>query len=245
MSEPTLPDLSSPGRLPEAVRVVVIDDHPLFREGVITALQAEGDVQVVAEGGSAEDAIRETLAHLPEVLLLDLHLPGGGLFALREVMLSCPAIRVVMLTFSEDEADVLAALKAGARGYIIKGVTGRELRRVVRSVSQGEVCITPMLASGLLYELARPGAGPMSSASPRPRSGTEAGPDNPLASLTAREQQILEGVAAGRSNKEIARQLSLTEKTVKHYMTNVLQKLQVRNRVEAALLAQRERGRQP
>lgn len=209
----------------DAVRVVVIDDHPLFREGVIAALQAAADIEVVAQGGSASEATQLVTQQLPEVLLLDLQLPGGGLAALREIAAACPATRVVMLTFSEDEADVLAALKAGARGYIIKGVTGRELRGVVRAVSQGEVCITPMLASGLLYELARPEREP---------------PDNLITTLTARERQILEGVAAGRSNKEIGRELELTEKTVKHYMTNVLQKLQVRNRVEAALLAQRE-----
>ncbi|ADV66100.1 LuxR C-terminal-related transcriptional regulator [Deinococcus maricopensis] len=215
--------------MPDPIRVAVIDDHPLFREGVIAALQADHDIDVIAEGGSAPDAVQAAAHHLPEVMLLDLHLPGGGLEALREVAASYPATRVVMLTFSEDEADVLAALKAGARGYIIKGVTGRELRGVIRAVSQGEVSITPMLASGLLYELARPEREP---------------PGGLMTTLTARERQILEGVAAGRSNKEIARELELTEKTVKHYMTNVLQKLQVRNRVEAALLAQREMQRQ-
>ena len=212
----------------DAIRVVVVDDHPLFREGVIAALKIDPDVEVVAEGSSATDAVRLATEHLPEVMLLDLHMPGGGLSALRDVATSCPATRVVMLTISEDESDVLAALKAGARGYIIKGVTGRELRGVVRSVSQGEVAITPMLASGLLYELASPGRDSRHDV---------------LTTLTARELQILEGVAAGRSNKEIARELDLTEKTVKHYMTNVLQKLQVRNRVEAALLAQREMQR--
>lgn len=212
----------------EALRVVVVDDHPLFREGVVAALQAEGDLLVVAEGGSAADAVDLAAQHLPDVLLLDLHLPGGGLNALRELGVAYPATRVVMLTFSEDETDVLTALKAGARGYIIKGVTGRELRQVVRAVSQGEVSITPLLASGLLYELARP-------APPVPGALVD--------TLTPREQQILEGVAQGHSNKEIARELNLTEKTVKHYMTNVLQKLQVRNRVEAALLAQQQRPR--
>lgn len=217
--------------MPEALRVAVVDDHPLFREGVVAALQAEGDLVVVAEGGTAAEAVTLAAQHLPDVLLLDLHLPGGGLSALREIAAAYPATRVVLLTFSEDEADVLSALKAGARGYIIKGVTGRELRQVVRAVSQGEVSITPLLASGLLYELARPAA----AAVP--------GPGPLVDTLTPREQQILEGVAQGLSNKEIARELSLTEKTVKHYMTNVLQKLQVRNRVEAALLAQHQARR--
>ncbi|WP_350245287.1 response regulator transcription factor [Deinococcus sonorensis] len=132
----------------------------------------------------------------------------------------------MMLTVSADEADVTAALRAGARGYALKGISGRELRSVVRSLHAGEVYVTPGLAASLLLELSGPR---------RPTT-------DPLSELTARERQILEGVAAGRSNKEIARDLDLTEKTVKGYMTNVLQKLHVRNRVEAALLAVRQGG---
>lgn len=214
----------------EMIRVVVVDDHPLFREGVAATLTREADIEVVAEGGSAEDAMRLAQQHLPNVVLLDLSLPGGGLSALATLTQTCPAVHVVMLTFSEEEADVLAALRGGARGYVVKGVTGRELRGVVRAVAAGEVFITPALAGTMLLELT----------SPR----EVAGGGSPLDGLTARERQILEGVSLGRSNKEIARDLDLTEKTVKHYMTNVLQKLQVRNRVEAALLAQRE-GRRP
>lgn len=204
------------------VRVVLIDDHPLFREGVAVTLGVDPAWKVVAEGESAEDALKLALAHLPDVMLLDLHIPGGGLNALRAVVAACPVTRVVMLTVSEDEAHVLAALKAGARGYLLKGVSGEELRRVVRAVHAGEAYVTPSLAASMLHELTR-----------------ETRPTSPIDDLTPRERQILEGVAAGRSNKEIARDLDLTEKTVKHYMTNVLQKLQVRNRVEAALLAQK------
>lgn len=208
----------------DVIRVVVVDDHPLFREGVGATLSSEPDLQVVAQGDSAEAAVRLGQQHLPQVLLLDLSLPGGGLQALAALTATCPAVHVVMLTVSDDEADVLAALRGGARGYVVKGVTGRELRGVVRSVAAGEVFITPALAGTMLLEL----------------TAARTVTPSPLDLLTARERQILEGVASGRSNKEIARDLDLTEKTVKHYMTNVLQKLQVRNRVEAALLAQRE-----
>ncbi|GHF50835.1 DNA-binding NarL/FixJ family response regulator [Deinococcus metalli] len=211
----------------DAVRIVIVDDHPLFREGVAATLGAESGLEVVGEGGSADDALRLCTALLPDLLLLDLNLPGGGMHAARAVTAACPVTKIVMLTFSEEEADVLSALKAGARGYILKGVSGRELRRIVRSVYAGEVYITPTLAAGVLVEMAAPGRGA----------------HHPLSDLTPRERQILEGVASGRSNKEIGRDLDLTEKTVKHYMTNILQKLQVRNRVEAALLAQREAGR--
>ncbi|GGJ69557.1 LuxR C-terminal-related transcriptional regulator [Deinococcus aquiradiocola] len=212
---------------PDRVRVVIVDDHPLFREGVAAALGSDGDLEVVGEGSSGPEALTLATTLLPDLLLLDLNLPGGGLSALRAVSAACPVTKIVMLTFSEEESDVLASLKGGARGYILKGVAGRELRQILRAVQAGEVYITPALAAGVLVEMAsarREGAGP-------------------LHDLTPRERQILEGVAGGRSNKEIGRDLDLTEKTVKHYMTNILQKLQVRNRVEAALIAQREANR--
>ena len=211
----------------EPVRVVIIDDHPLFREGVAATLVSGGDLEVVGEGASAADALALATSLLPDLMLLDLNLPGGGLSAARQVASACPVTKIIMLTFSEEESDVLASLKAGARGYILKGVSGQELRRVVRGVQAGEVYITPTLAAGVLMEMA----------------GSERPSQNPLNDLTPRERQILEGVASGHSNKEIGRDLDISEKTVKHYMTNVLQKLQVRNRVEAALLAQRESQR--
>lgn len=211
----------------EPVRVVIIDDHPLFREGVAATLVSGGDLEVVGEGASAADALALATSLLPDLMLLDLNLPGGGLSAARQVASACPVTKIVMLTFSEEESDVLASLKAGARGYILKGVSGQELRRIVRGVQAGEVYITPTLAAGVLIEMA----------------GSDRQAQNPLNDLTPRERQILEGVASGHSNKEIGRDLDISEKTVKHYMTNVLQKLQVRNRVEAALLAQRESQR--
>lgn len=132
-----------------------------------------------------------------------------------------------MLTFSEAEGDVLAALKAGARGYILKGVSGLELTQQVRAIHAGEVYITPSLAATVLRDLAADPA----------VAGAPARALNPLDDLTERERQILELVAAGRSNKEAGQELGLTEKTIKHYMSNIMQKLHVRNRVEAALLA--------
>ena len=211
----------------EPGRVVIIDDHPLFREGVAATLVSGGDLEVVGEGASAADALTLATSLLPDLMLLDLNLPGGGLSAARQVASACPVTKIVMLTFSEEESDVLASLKAGARGYILKGVSGQELRRIVRGVQAGEVYITPTLAAGVLIEMA----------------GSDRQAQNPLNDLTPRERQILEGVASGHSNKEIGRDLDISEKTVKHYMTNGLQKLQVRNRVEAALLAQRESQR--
>lgn len=208
----------------DCIQIIIVDDHPLFREGLAQTLRAEADIDVVAQATTAAEAVRLTSEHLPDIVLLDITIPGGGLNAAQRIAATSPVTKIVMLTASEAEEDVLAALKAGARGYILKGVSGRDLIRIVRDVVAGESYVTPSLAASLLSDLqtTRPGARP---------------PTNPLDELTERERQILEGVAAGLSNKEIGLQLALSDKTVKHYMTNILQKLHVRNRVEAALLA--------
>lgn len=207
----------------EPLQIAIIDDHPLFREGVVHTLGAQPDIEVVGEGASAADALRIVAERMPDILLLDVSMPGGGLNAVRQIAAAFPVVKVVMLTVSEAEDDVTAALRAGARAYVLKGVASRELARILRSVAAGEVYVTPTLAASLLYELTG-GRGP--NAAP-----------NPLDVLTERERQILERVAGGDSNKEIGVQLGVSEKTVKHHMTNILQKLQARNRVEAALMA--------
>lgn len=210
----------------EKIQVVVVDDHPLFREGVATTLASSPDIDVAAQGASADEAVRLARDLLPDVILLDISMPGGGISAAASIAATCPVVKIVMLTVSEHEEDVLRSLKAGARGYILKGVTARELIATVRAVHSGESYVTPRLAASLLVDL---------------KGGSDAADSvsGPLDELTERERQILELVATGRSNKEVARALDLAEKTVKHYMTNILEKLQVRNRVEAALLAQK------
>jgi DNA-binding NarL/FixJ family response regulator len=207
----------------EALHIAIVDDHPLFREGVVHTLGAQPDVEIVGEGESAEDAVRIAGERLPDIILLDVSMPGGGLNAVRQIASAFPVVKIVMLTVSEEEDDVTAALRAGARAYVLKGVAARELVRILRAVAAGEVYVTPTLAANLLFELTSGSAS---------RKAT-----NPLDHLTERERQILELVAGGDSNKEIAAQLHLSEKTVKHHMTNILQKLQARNRVEAALMA--------
>ncbi len=218
----------------EPVTIVVVDDHPLFREGVVRTLGEEADFEVLAEGGSAEEAVNLAREHLPDVILLDVSMPGGGLEAARAIAAACPVVRVAMLTVAEDEEIVYEALKAGARGYVLKGVAGEELKRVIRDIHAGDAYITPSLATTLLLDADRRAR----KASVRP--GAEL-----LEELTARERDILTELANGASNKQIAHRLGLSEKTVKHHMTNILQKLQVRNRVEAALIAQRAAGGVP
>src|ERR687885_3064577 len=205
----------------EQIRVVVADDHPLFREGVITSLRSMDDINVVGQAENADEALRVVREELPDLALLDVTMPGGGISAAARITAACPATRIVMLTVSEHEDDLLAAMKAGARGYVLKGVSANELLGVVRSVNAGEVYVAPSLAWGLLREMSGPR------------------PADPLAELSSRERQGLELVAAGLSNQEIGLRLGLAEKTIKHYMTNILTKLQVRSRVEAALLAAR------
>jgi two-component system, NarL family, nitrate/nitrite response regulator NarL len=206
----------------DPIRIVVADDHPLFREGVIYSLRSTADLQVVAQAETADDAVRLVRDEVPEIVLLDVTMPGGGgIDAARRIAAACPATRIIMLTVSENEDDLLEAMKAGASGYVLKGVSAGDLASVVRSVSSGEVYVAPSLAFAMLREMSRP-------------RGVD-----PLAELSARERQVLELVGSGMSNQEIGLRLGLAEKTIKHYMTNILTKLQVRSRVEAALLAAR------
>ena len=211
----------------DMLRIVIVDDHALFREGLASVLGAEADIEIVGLGGTAQEAVRLAQDLLPEVILLDIDMPGSGLEAARIIANECPAVKIVVITASEADDHLMSALKIGARAFILKGVAARELIRILHSVAEGETYIPPALAASLLLEMREPAAREVKPA------------DNPINDLTAREREILESLAGGLSNKEIGQQLFLSEKTVKHYMTNILQKLQVRNRVEAALLAQK------
>lgn len=211
----------------EKISVVVADDHPLLRGGVVLSLQEDGRFNVVAEAGSAEEAIAAVESHVPDIALLDISMPGSGLTAAAEISRRFPSVAIVMLTVSEADDDLLSALKFGARGYILKGVSSHALVDVLMTVAGGASYVSPNLAARVLAA--------MQARSGRPEATV--GYDE----LSQREEGILRLLATGKSNKEIAIELDLQEKTVKHYMTGILQKLQVRNRVEAALRA-RELG---
>lgn len=210
-----------------AIRVVIADDHPLYREGVARCLSEAPGIEVVGEAEDAEGvvALVGSLAgaERPDVALLDISMPGGGLAALSALRALDAPPRCAMLTVSEDDEDVMRALKAGALGYILKGVGARDLVTAVKEIAAGRSYVAPSLAMKIMRAMRAPGA--------------EA---DPFDDLTKREEDILRLVATGLSNKEVGRALELQEKTIKHYMTVILQKLQVRNRVEAALKA-RER----
>ena len=209
------------------MRIVIIDDHPMFRDGVARTLNEETKVEVVGEGENSHDAIHLAQTLMPDIILLDISMPGGGIKAANVIHKTCPIVKIVILTVSEREDDVMQSLNAGACGYILKGVGGQELIEIVGSVYYGNSYVSPGLAARMLSELKS-----------KPLDDDPADQDI-FAELTAREEQILKSISCGFSNKEIGRELEITEKTVKHYVTNVLQKLQVRNRVEAALLAQK------
>jgi two-component system, NarL family, nitrate/nitrite response regulator NarL len=210
------------------IRVIVVDDHPLFLDGLAATLSADPELDVVATGLDASSAVRAAREHQPDLALLDITMPGGGIDAARQIGEASPATRVVMLTSSENEDDLVAAMDAGARGYVLKGVAGRELRTILKSVQRGDVYVPPALAYAMIKGLTGPPA------------------VDPLAELTEREREVLELVANGLSNGEIGGRLGIAEKTVKHYMTAILAKLDVSGRVEAALVAYKAGlGRQP
>jgi DNA-binding NarL/FixJ family response regulator len=210
----------------DKIHLVIVDDHPLFREGVVSVLGTEPDMEIVGQGDTAQDAMRLARDLLPDVLILDINIPGGGLQAAQAIANAYPVIKIVMLTGSPDEDNVLTALRAGAQAYVLKGVSARELVNILHTVRSGESYVTPTLAANILVE--------MTSGTNEPSQ-----PDH-VNELKEREREILELIAEGKSNKEIGLQLHLTEKTVKHYVTNILQKLQVQSRVQAALLAQQK-----
>jgi two-component system, NarL family, nitrate/nitrite response regulator NarL len=207
------------------MRIVTIDDHPLFREGVVRTLTAEPDLTIVGEGASAHEAVRLVGSLRPDILLLDLDIPDGGLSVLETVAAASPITRIIILTVDASEEHLLAALERGAMSYVLKGVTARELAKIIRAAHAGQGYVPPELAAQVLA--ARSGHGPVSQ------------PRNVLDTLTEREQQILIMVRDGATNQEIAHALCLAEATVKNSMTIIMQKLQVRNRVEAAIVALR------
>lgn len=204
----------------DLVRIVVADDHPLLRQGVVQVLGAEPGFQVVGEAGSVDEVLKRVDETRPDLVVLDLDMPGGGgLAAISRIVTESPATAIVVLTVSEDREDLMKALRMGARGYVLKGVSGIGLIHAIRVVADGDAYVSSSLAGAMLYEMTHEAS--------------------PLERLTDREREVLELLAEGLSNREIGARLYLAEKTVKHHMTSVLQKLQVRSRLEAALMAQR------
>jgi DNA-binding NarL/FixJ family response regulator len=206
---------------PDLIRIAVIDDHPMFREGTVRALTEADGIEVVGQGATATDAVAVARESNPDVMLLDLNLPGGGVNAAASIARACPKVRIVALTASEDEQDVTSALQAGVQGYILKGSSGHEVVETVRTIFRGDCYVAPHLAARLLINMGN--------------KRIEVRVDDNRRELSSREGEIFALVSRGMSNKEVARRLKCTDRTVKHHMTNIMQKLNVRNRVQAAL----------
>ncbi|MGA0610944.1 response regulator [Caldimonas sp. KR1-144] len=214
----------------DAIKVMVVDDHTLFRRGLTALLVSDGRFEVVAEAGDAAKAQQLAAQLRPQVMLLDNHLPGArGVDALPDLLRAAPGMRILMLTMSEDERDLADAMRAGASGYLLKTSDSDELgdaiERAARGQSSVSAAMTAKLAAAFQFTAA-------ASAQAEP-----AVPAHAIDSLSAREREILELIAAGRSNKEIARELAIAETTVKIHVQHILRKLQLSSRVQAAVVA--------
>lgn len=205
------------------IRVLLADDHPLYRSGLRVLLETQPDMAVVGEAATGEEAVTCVSDSAPDVVVMDLSMPGaGGLCAIRTITGTHPDARVLALTMLDDPASVAAALRAGARGYLVKGASGDEALHAIRAVASGQVIFDARVAVTLLSSL---------------NEGEGEASDEPFPELTPRERDILRLIAEGQSNTSIARRLHLTDKTVRNYGTTIFRKLDVTSRVEAALRA--------
>ena len=213
------------------VRILVVDDHTLMRRGLTALLSRDAALQVVGDAADAGSAQRRAAELQPDLILLDNHLPGvNGVDAIPALRQAAPRARIVMLTVSEDEADLAAALRAGASGYLLKNMEGDALLVAIQRVMRGASVVAEEMTDKLV-------AAYRGATAPAAEAATPAEPASPIEQLSPRERDILRGIARGASNKEIARDLGIAETTVKIHVQHVLRKLGLNSRVQAAVLA--------
>jgi two-component system nitrate/nitrite response regulator NarL len=211
------------------VRLMVVDDHTLFRRGLVALLASDSTLAVIGEASDAGEAVRKAATLQPDVILLDNHLPGAtGIQALPGLKDAAPNARIILLTVSEDAEARQAALRAGAHGYLLKTIEGDLLAQAIHRAMKGEAVVSPEMTGKLVTAF-------RAASAPAPIEPPSA-PD-PLAQLSAREMQVLEQIALGASNKEIARTLDIAETTVKIHVQHILRKLNLSSRVQAAVFA--------
>ena len=216
------------GQESPVIRVVIADDHVLYRKGMQAVLELDGSAQVVGQAGDGAEAVAVCASTDPDVVLMDVRMPGvGGIEACRRIRGGVPSARILMLTMSDDEADLFEAIKAGASGYLLKDLPAEEVSAAIRSVYDGQAMIPPSMAATLLAEFSR-------------LSVVEVPNANGAPGLTDREVEVLRHVARGLANREIADQLVISENTVKNHVRNILEKLHLHSRVEAAVFAHRQ-----
>ena len=207
----------------EGTRIVIVDDHPVFREGLAGTLAADPALTVVATCSDGAEAVATAQQLQPDVVVMDLHMPGlGGIEATRQIAAASPHIAVLVVSMLDDEDSVFAAVRAGARGYLLKGASGEEILRAVRSVAAGEAVFGPGVAERMLGYFAESRSRPVAAALPE---------------LTDREREVLHLIAGGARNSEIAAQLFISPKTVRNHISNIFTKLHVADRAEAIAVA--------
>jgi DNA-binding NarL/FixJ family response regulator len=210
------------------IRVLLVDDHALFRRGIASIVAAERGFQVVGEAANGLEALDRARELMPDVILMDIFMPGAnGLEATRWIKEALPYVKIVMLTVSEEDQNLFEAIKSGAQGYLLKKIEPQELFAMLKGVIQGDAPISRAMAGKILGEFAR-------------QARRAAATPLPGADLSPREKEVLELVTQGKSNKEIAAALAIAENTVKNHLKNILEKLHLENRVQAATFALRE-----
>lgn len=211
------------------IKLMIADDHKLFREGIKALLAVTDDIEVVGEAEDGETAVKQCLELQPDIVLMDINMPGlNGIQATRQILEKGPQTRIVMLTMLEDDASVFNAMRAGARGYLLKGAAPEEVLSVIRAVAEGQALFGPAIATRLMNYFKEVGAKPAISGAPFPE-------------LTERELEILRLIAQGLNNQELAQKLVLSPKTVRNHITSIFSKLQVADRAQAIVRA-REAG---
>lgn len=209
------------------IRILIVDDHPLIRSGLRALLASAEDMQVVGEAGTGEEAMSQSASLQPDVIAMDLHMPGmGGIEATRKILQSNPQTHILVLTLFEDDDSLFAALRAGARGYVLKEANEVEVLRAIRAVNSGEAIFSATIAQRLIDFFASQG---------------QPAPPTPFPELTDREREILTWIARGSNNTEIAQGLGIGLKTVRNYISSIFNKLQVADRAQAIVRA-REAG---
>jgi DNA-binding NarL/FixJ family response regulator len=218
---------------PEPIRTLIVDDHALFRRGLEMVLAAEPDIELVGEASDGEEAVLRASESLPDVILMDIRMPrSSGIEACRALKELVPSAKIVMLTISDEEEDLFEAIRAGASGYLLKDIPLDEVADTVRAVNGGQSLINPSMAGKLLTEFA---------ALARREQEEEPPQQVPAPRLTEREIQVLRLVARGMNNRDIAKELFISENTVKNHVRNILEKLQIHSRMEAVMVAVREK----
>jgi len=214
----------------EAIRVLIVDDHALFRRGLEMVLRQEVDITVVGEASGGTEAVEAAVDSTPDIVLMDVRMPrGSGIDACTAIKSAVPSAKIIMLTISDEEADLYEAIKAGAMGYLLKEISIEEVASAIRAVSGGQSLISPSMASKVLNEFALM------------IKRTDNGQQVPAPRLTAREMEVLRLVARGLNNRDIAKELFISENTVKNHIRNILEKLQLHSRMEAVVYAVREK----